>query len=576
MAQQTFDSLNIPSKATFKFRVGSFVFGILVAIFLTFWVFILGPVLLFGPLVFSEFIYALFGPLSIPAWLPLSKFISSILWFSSVFIPPLVFIVSSILIIRTSRIKAPYLLIGFLVAAVPIFIFGVIITTLDITVRCYTGPIGTYGMLGGGGVCHSRLKEESFPGHSQSIQSSPQVASTPYRLAYIDGNNHVIFDRKDLGDFGLNNGHDNFHSLTVSGESILWEKSFPEKYKEDHLIFNGKDFGESWEFVTNGKDIYQGKINSNRPDYSGDLDLFKNGKKVGVTSGLKTGGFQSLVVNDKHDAFINDEDHIIYDGKDLGEGYDVLISGDNILYTPSSEEEFADKEIRYNGTLVGLAKFDGYIALSGNNYVFVDQNKHIIYNGRDMGLGSGDDFDTPLALSDKHFAYFHRTQLNKPYEYRLFLDDKDIGDICNGNYDNIEPFLKFINNKLVASCGKEIFIDGKRIGEGDAESVQIEGDNMVYEKPIDDKMYSKEVIYNNKTISQLTSGATVKLSDDYILITDEDGFSNIFHGGIIIAQGYNASILSEHIAYSTTVDGKDHIILDGKDIGAGTRPILSK
>lgn len=226
----------------------------------------------------------------------------------------------------------------------------------------------------------------------------------------INGKVHTILDGKDMGE-------SNDISILLGENSIAiikYEKGVA------HLTYNGKDIanpnlasGNTIRFNTatdnhvtyyidedkSGNTYFYkndqnlGKVNSQMSPFyiDGNFcfmnekgEIIYNGMNFGLIKLLGSGGYPAY--SKGHVIFTRGEsgkkEHIIYDGKDLGEGVNPTISGDNIAY---NIEVGGKQHILFNGKDMGEGTEP---QLAGDNLVFYLEKqgvKHVIYNGKDLG-----------------------------------------------------------------------------------------------------------------------------------------------------------------------------------------------
>lgn len=260
--------------------------------------------------------------------------------------------------------------------------------------------IGTGLSLAGGHSVFSR----DVSGKSRAVDDS---SSTPSEgLSFTDGEWHIIYDGVDKGE-GWN---------PVIGENSL---AFLRKVNsEDHVIYNGKDMGRGDPVfcVTDDSIIFTRSmdVNSSRTrneiirndqkigisnDNGGELfcsgkdysftddhsNLIFNGKNLGVADGYG----HAVVMEDGHIAFTRQVDgktHVIYDGKDLGEGIYPDVSGSDVAFV---REVNGKKHVFLNGRDMGETKEGKYPVLLGGKLTFyrpVGEETHVIYDGTDIGF----------------------------------------------------------------------------------------------------------------------------------------------------------------------------------------------
>jgi len=299
-------------------------------------------------------------------------------------------------------------------------------------------------------------------------------------LRDINGINHVIYNGEDLGEVGplyfspmiqlsknniaflqavdLNKNICNIiynnqvlgearcdYSIQLSDNNLVYTNS------KFHTIFNGKDFGYTVDYKLSDNDL--GIIRKENDKYY----FIFNGENKGEL-GIEQARNLEFDISDGNFAFgriIDGKQHIIYNGKDMGEGKYVSLSGDNIAF---------------------IKEIDG---------VF-----HVIFNGNDMGEGR-----LPLQLSGNNIA-FKRDINGKPH---VIFNGKDMGEIaetCSG----CSPLYILLSNDNIAfervKDGHIIF-NGKDMGVGDAFTMNISDNNIIFEREINNKTH---IIYNGRDL----------------------------------------------------------------------------
>jgi len=148
--------------------------------------------------------------------------------------------------------------------------------------------------------------------------------------------------------------------------------------------------------------------------------------------------------------------HVIYDGKDLGEGKGGVASGDSIAFV---REIGGASHIIYNGRDMGVGQ---YPLLPGSNLVFfreINNKTHVIYNGEDIGdVRVLQDYE--MSLLENHIAL--EREING--KIHIIYDGEDLGE---GRGPKVSgdgvAFYRVINGK------EHIIHNGKDLGDcGDA------------------------------------------------------------------------------------------------------------
>lgn len=291
-----------------------------------------------------------------------------------------------------------------------------------------------------------------------------------------------------------------------------------------HVIYDGKDMGKGQDILLSKNDIV----------IRNEEHIFYNGKEIG--SGL------NVELSSPNVAYKRLSDgHLIYHGKDYGKVVDFKISGKHLIYTKMNGLSFLtfydQKEL---GDSVGYGIFGDHIALVKDVYdpkTLIPVSR-IFYDGKDMGKGEGDP-----VINDKHIAYWRQVK----DKYHVIFDGKDLGV---GNKPLIPGFfgldIQLADQHIVFLRRTDTFVthviyDGKDIGEGS--DPKIAGRHIAFLRGND--FMKKHLIYDKK---------------DMGIVSYENDFS----------------LTPSHFAYNRVVKYKTHIILDGKDIGEGSDPVLEE
>jgi len=326
-------------------------------------------------------------------------------------------------------------------------------------------------VLGGGGYyIVTKNRSASVTTSKVCAFNKPETIA---HIAYPRGE-RLIYDGKDLGAEKWLSGF--LNNVSLSGDSMVFTHfGNPESNNpiDWHVIYNGKDLGVGSSPVIDGKHLAFGKYDAVQKD----INLYHDGK---IISGKDMAG--PVVLSGDHIAYvgyINDQRHIIYDGKDIGEGTEVAISGENIAYvgevimTPPFENN-----IYLNGKKVGEGV--GGIWLSGKNIAFikeVDNERHLIFNGKDYGTyvtaGVYADGETPF-IDGEHIVFVRDIDDKR----HIIYDGKDIGE---GSFPSLS------GNHLAYQRDGSIIYDGKVIAKGSKPIVV--GGHLAFSSVIDKKSY---------------------------------------------------------------------------------------
>ncbi len=308
------------------------------------------------------------------------------------------------------------------------------------------------------------------------ISSKVCTLNKPETIAHIayPRGERLIYDGKDMGAEKWFSGF--LNNVSLSGDSIAFTRfGNPESNNPSdwHVIYNGKDLGVGSSPVIDGKHLAFGKYDAVQKD----INLYHDGK---ISSGKDMAS--PVVLSGDHIAYvgyIDDKRHIIYDGKDLGEGTEVEISGDNIAYvgevimTPPFENN-----IYLNGKKIGEGI--GGIILSGKNIAFtknVNNERHIVFNGKDYGeyvtAGVYADGETPF-IDGAHIVFVRDIDGKR----HIIYDGEDLGE---GSFPSLS------GNHLAYQHDGSIVYDRKIIAKGSKPIVV--GNHLAFSSVIDRKSY---------------------------------------------------------------------------------------
>jgi len=294
-----------------------------------------------------------------------------------------------------------------------------------------------------------------------NVNSTDSQSTFHYAFVSIDAGNplHVIYDGKDMGVFGgaetpfliLNDGNIAFSRRTNSSNNIDYRQQF---------IYDGKELGEMVIDITRTPIEYLYAlpfISKNHFAYvgvSGDLLDFE-----GVESGRP---YQT---------------YIVYDGKNLGAGFNPIVAGDHLLY---EKVVGGDVHYIYDGNDVGKKSPHEILPwYHGETIQEVNGEKHIFYKGKDWG-----NFDNgTYTIQDGHIAIVREASQfvsggTTQHSFNVFYDGKDLGQAMNTLQEkpvlsrNHIAFIRYIDNQ------PHVIFDSKDLGVG--HSIQLEGEHSAF------------------------------------------------------------------------------------------------
>jgi hypothetical protein len=180
----------------------------------------------------------------------------------------------------------------------------------------------------------------------------------------IDGKAHIIYDGEDLGEG---------YFASLEGDHIAFRRLVD---TVEHVIYDGADMGEG-SFI----------------NLEGDHVAFQRAGHV-IYDGEDMGGGRYIELEGDHIAFqrkvFGKEDHIIYDGTDLGEGFGITLENDHIAYKRRVGEN--DIRLIYDGKDTGGVS-TMYIKLKDDHLMYLNEKRHVILDGKDLGKGAFHNMD---------------------------------------------------------------------------------------------------------------------------------------------------------------------------------------
>lgn len=273
---------------------------------------------------------------------------------------------------------------------------------------------------------------------------------------------------------------------------------------------------------------------------------------------------------------VAEDNHIIYNEKDLGSGFRPMLSGKNLAFYRKIGEE---THLIYNGNDLGAIFMDnGYSAkIAGSNLVFekmINDKTHILYNNTDLGEGH-----SPMLSKDgKNVAFERDMEQGSVVIYNEQVFDKG-GSIFALDEKHVWYALPQASNffSMIASEGvlslPGISKNAEKIGDGIG--LKCDEGNCAYQSIIDGKLH---FIYNEKNLGEMSdTGNEYGLSkNNYFFIRPGDnGDSVIIYNGKELGQGSDPVIGEAGFAYLKSIEGTKHVIYNDKDMGEGLSPFLS-
>ncbi|MCX6785399.1 MAG: thrombospondin type 3 repeat-containing protein [Candidatus Komeilibacteria bacterium] len=356
------------------------------------------------------------------------------------------------------------------------------------------------------------------------------------------------------------------------------------------------------------------KADSDGDGYS-DGDEVKNGYNPLVAGGkletpMPVYNAQAITVSspDKKINFIyqtkiDKKIHVILNGNDLGTiststnsgGPDILQGNDTVFLRdfPTGKinergREIIEKHIIFNGKDMGIG-YGPSIKIAKGNIIFVTNpidRGHVIFNGRDLGETHLNDGVTSGSLTENevyldengNFAYLK----NINGKEHVIYNDKDMGEGDSGSIqisNNNIAFTRVTNPKGLDESRRHIIYNGKDLGPGD--NPAMEGKNFAYwtfDRVLNSYgLYDNKgkIIYNGKDLGP-GYGETIQLFKDNIVFIKGD-FSGknkkIVLNGKVIGDfddyGEWPETFENHVVYERKIDNKSHVFMDGQDLGLG-------
>lgn len=356
--------------------------------------------------------------------------------------------------------------------------------------------------------------KKNQPAVNENQPAGQTQAGKRIHMAFVNDQSRVIYDGKDIGV-----GCAEIYDMDLSGNDIILDcRQVNNGAGERRIILNGKDLGEG-----SVPDVENGNVSFLRGNH-----LIFNSQDVGEVHSTHEWEFTT---SDNHYALgrmVGGKVHVIYDGKDMGEG--------------------------------------GFITLGENSIAFVRTIKgldHLIYNGKEISTGYL--MDT-LSVTDTYVTYTKRDNPGNIFKTYLYKNDQNFGEIKDAV---MIPTFENGNYAFADKDGNIIF-NGKNLGlaktEGTSGSrVQVSGNHIVFVQGEEEKI--PHVIYDGKDLGE---GVNPTISGDNIAYNIEvNGKQHILFNGKDMGEGTEPQLAGNNLAFYLEEQGAKHVIYNGKDLGEG-------
>lgn len=332
-------------------------------------------------------------------------------------------------------------------------------------------------------------------------QSSSQPQSVNY--AYIDNmTGHVIYNGNDLGEGS---------SPVLEGNNIAFINP------DSHLVYNGKDMGVGIFSSKEGGGIFYPPILN-----SGHVAFYRsiNGVFHTIYDGKDLGDKVGSPVLDKDNIVLisSKANNIIYNGKDLGVGFSPILSQGHIAYVT---EPNTPSHVIYDGKDLG----SGYAPIfAGSSFGYISQSNgtdHMIFNSKDLGEGG-----YPCDMNEKHIACVRSEKDGN----HIIYDGRDLGI---GNNPKLDGDNIAYDNLNLGLDNYSIMYNGRIIGQG--ARLILDNGNYAYEKAVNGQDYSNTtLVYNGKDLGPVAP-TSVQLLDNNLAyeVLNSDKTETIFNGNVI-------------------------------------------
>lgn len=298
---------------------------------------------------------------------------------------------------------------------------------------------------------------------------------------------------------------------------------------------------------------------------------FYDGRDLGEISGYR------VLISGENIAFtrmVNGIEHVIYNGKDLGEGKDPTVNDNNITYIRMIEGK---SHIIHNNEDFGeiLIIDRGYgmewYQVAGNNVGFfreVNGETHVIYNKQDMGEG----IYRSLKLGGNSFAFLKPVNNDPQGTIHIVYNGKDLrGAQQIYSVSDKYVFYHDVYKKPFKGYVQMYFKNMEELGQG--QYITVDGDGNYLLTGI---YVTSDFVYNGKNVGK-AENATTKYVDsgNYVFVREVDGKNHVIYNGKDIGEGDDPVIGGSNLAFIREINGKKHIIYNNEDMGEGNNVDLS-
>jgi len=297
-----------------------------------------------------------------------------------------------------------------------------------------------------------------------------------------------------------------------------------------------------------------------------------NGKKHTIQNGKDFGELlanEIMNTSDGHTVFMQlvaGKKHVIYDGKDLGEGVEFYQDGDNGIFIREIKGTFHIIRVRDGVDLGEVYKGQDYeFALAGDNIIImreIEGKFHAFYNGVDQGEVTGG----YVKAGENSFAF--NRQING--KSHIIYNGKDIGEGDNIWY----VFDKYVYyEKSSTNDNNSFFRNQELLGVGGNIDVSGDGEHYMLTSVKSGKDYGLQVSYDGGVAGLMGDTTNTYMENGhYAYYRDVNGEQHVIYDGVDVGAGNDLNLSENHIAFARKIGTQWHIIYDGKDLGVGNYP----
>lgn len=279
------------------------------------------------------------------------------------------------------------------------------------------------------------------------------------------------------------------------------------------------------------------------------------------------------VTSGNHVAFqrsIDGKEHVIYDGRDLGEGFRIGLDGDHVSFI---REIGGKPHVFHDGTDFGevVSGQDYQYSVYGDTVALAREiggKMHLFVNGQDRGE-VGTDF-----MAGSGGVAFLRSVGGKDH---VIFNGKDYGE--SWHIEGVSAGRVFYSKSGDpvddGTWYNDFFRDGEFLGSGQSITISDDGSHYAIQKQVSlgKESFENRVLYDGWDVGKLGDTLNIFMSDDHVAYyRDIDGEQHVIYDGKDMGAGDNVSLSGNHIAFSRKVGTDWHVIYDGKDIGIGSYP----